>query len=95
MIATSNKSIPGAHISPEMLQKAKKDASSSRRHLFDVLVEMTSATPETVLASIGELMHYPVASMDDLNELLADFRVIDYSDAVKHECIAFRDAQSD
>ncbi|MEI7917184.1 MAG: GspE/PulE family protein [Methylophilaceae bacterium] len=78
-----------------MLQKAKKDASSSRRHLFDVLVEMTSATPETVLASIGELMHYPVASMDDLNELLADFRVIDYSDAVKHECIAFRDAQSD
>ena len=56
---------------------------------------MTSATPETVLASIGDLMHYPVASMDDLNELLADFRVIDYSDAVKHECIAFRDAQSD
>ena len=93
MIATSNKSISRSHISPEMLQKAKKDASNSRRHFFDVLVEMTSSSPDSVLASIGELMHYPVASMDDLNELQADFSAIDYSDAVKHECIAFRDAQ--
>ena len=94
MIAASKKGVEELLMSPEMLQKARVDATNSRRHLFDVLVETTGSNPDSVLTAIGRLMHFPVLFMDDLNELSADFEVVDYSDAVKHDCIAFRDHHS-
>ncbi len=94
MIAASKKGVEELLMSPEMLQKARVDALNSRRNLFDVLIETTSANADSVLIAIGKLMHFPVLFMEDLNQLSADFEVIDYSDAVKHDCIAFRDDQS-
>ena len=64
MIAASKNGVEGLLVSPEMLQKARVDATNSRRHLFDVLVETTGSNPDSVLTAIGRFMHFPVIFMD-------------------------------
>jgi general secretion pathway protein E len=94
VIAASKNDNVEVFMTPEIIQKARLDAANSRRHLFDVLAESTSLGIDSIVTAIGKLMDFPVFHMEDLDKLAADFEVIDYTEAVKHDCIAFRDNHS-
>ncbi len=80
-----------ALIPPAILQQAREDAARSKRHLVEVLADLTGLEQHAVLKALGVALHYPVMAMDDLDQLTAALDVIDYPGAVRNECIAFRD----
>ena len=76
------------------LQQARGDAQRSKRHLVEVLADMTGLDQQVVMHSLGQSLHYPVLVMEDLNSLTADFDAIDYSAAVERTVIAFRNSEN-
>jgi general secretion pathway protein E len=76
------------------LQQARGDAERSRRHVVEVLADMTRLDHQAVMHSLGLSFHYPVLSMDDINLLTPAFDVIDFSNAVERNAIAFRNAEN-
>lgn len=78
-------------IQPAILQKARIDAESSKRHLIEVLGDMTGLADWQVLQAIGKSLHYPVCDMEAINHLTSAFDVIDFSSANERGCVAFRD----
>jgi len=78
-------------ITREQIQKARADAASSRRHLVEVLTDMTGLNNTDMMEALGAASYYPVLSMENLHKMTADFDVLDFPSALEHECIAFRD----
>jgi len=76
------------------LQQARVDAERSRRHIVEVLADMTGLNHQAVMHSLGLAFHYPVLAMDDINLLTPAFDVIDFSNAVERTVIAFRNVEN-
>ena len=74
------------------LQQARVDAARSRRNLVEVLADMTGLDQAAVMQALGATFQYPVLAMDDLNQLIPAFDVIDFTSANERESVAFRDA---
>lgn len=79
-------------ILPSVMRQARVDAERSRRHLVEVLADMTGLDQASALQAMGALLHYPIMEMEDLNLLNPAFDIIDYQRSHKNECIAFRNA---
>ena len=73
------------------LQQARLDAERSRRNLVEVLGDMTGLDQVAVMQSLGATFQYPVLAMDDINQLIPAFDVIDFASANERESVAFRD----
>ncbi len=78
-------------IPSHVMRKAREDAAHSQRHVVEVLSDMTGLEQSAVVQSLGYSLHYPVLTMDDINQLIAAFDVIDFSHANERASVAFRD----
>lgn len=81
-------------IAGETLREARRLAAQGHRRTMDVLEELLDRTPPEFVASLGATLHYPVLSMARLDRMIADFGVISFTEALEHECIAFRDGSN-
>ncbi len=88
---TNNAANHITNIPAATLQQARLDAERSRRHLVEVLGDMTGLDQAAVVQSLGATFQYPVLAMDDLNQLTPAFDVIDFASANERESVAFRD----
>ena len=82
-------------ISNDVLQSARTEAARSRRRLIDVLEEKLGLPPAAFAASLGNALHYPVLSMDQLHQLTPAFDLLPFPQAAQKNCVAFRDAGGD
>lgn len=88
---TNNAANHITNIPAATLQQARLDAERSRRHLVEVLGDITGLDQAAVVQSLGATFQYPVLAMDDLNQLTPAFDVIDFASANERESVAFRD----
>jgi general secretion pathway protein E len=65
-------------------------AQRSRRHAMDVLEEHLALAPEAVIVQVAAALNYASITSDGMHRLVAAFDLLPYSEALKHECIAFR-----
>lgn len=92
---SDNKNILSGQIPAETVRQARADAEHSHRHLVEVLADATGLNQPAVMHALGQLFHYPVLTMDDLNLLAPAFDVIDFSNAIERTSVAFRDDKND
>jgi len=85
-VETSTKAIISAH-----LHEARAQAARQHRRVVEVLDEMLALPAEDFTAALGSFLHYPVLMMQDLHRLKPAFDVIEFTQAMAHECIALRD----
>ena len=74
-----------------MLQKVRTEAIRTRRRVIDILEEKLQVSPQEFVGQLGPMLDYPVATMEDLRRWTPDFETISFTEALKRECIPFRD----
>jgi general secretion pathway protein E len=79
-------------ISLQQISAARKLAAESRRQLVEVLEEQTGLPPREFILALAELLHYPLVSMSELNELSPAFDALPFQEAVERRCLAMRAA---
>lgn len=77
-------------ITLDHLHEAKVQARQSHRPVLDVLDEMLALPSGEFTAALGEILHYPVLKMADLQRYKPAFDVIEFTQALEHECLALR-----
>jgi len=80
---------------PDLLQKARDEASVSRRRFITVLEEVSGLEQQAFLEWLGNITRYPLASMDEIHALNPAFEILPFSDCVKRECLPFRNENGD
>jgi general secretion pathway protein E len=63
--------------------------------VLTVLEENTALAPEAFLERLGDMLHYPTLSMAALNQFVPAVDLLPFSDAVKRECVALRNAEGE
>ncbi len=91
-----NAALPGklqaaAALAPEQIRAARAAASASQRRIVEVLEEQAGLDAEAFVRALGKSFHYPVYSMDAMHSMTPAFDVLQFAEAVEHECIALRD----
>jgi general secretion pathway protein E len=70
-----------------LIAEARAASQLSGRRTVEVLEELSGLLPEAFVRALGEEMHYPVRSMQDLHSLEPNFALIPFSDAMQRECV--------
>ncbi len=84
--------LPGANpLQREQLVAARALAQKTGKRLLDCLEELAGLPSQEFIAALGALLRYPALDMDALHKLRPDFNLLGYTEALQHECIAFRD----
>ncbi|MGZ8983676.1 MAG: GspE/PulE family protein [Methylotenera sp.] len=76
---------------PEYLHEARMQARHNRRRVVEVLDEMLALPAAEFMAALGSTLHYPVLAMHELHHLAPAFDVIEFTQALEHECLALWD----
>jgi general secretion pathway protein E len=71
------------------IQRASEVARLNGRSAVDVLEEGSGLDSEAFLQKLAATFHYPAMSMTELDQLQPAFDVIPYTQAARHECVAF------
>jgi general secretion pathway protein E len=80
-----------ATLDADSIAQAQTLALQQQRRVIEVLEEVLSLDSETMVLQLGQLLHYPVASMREMREWQVAFDVISYNTAQQKECLAFYD----
>ncbi len=83
--------IRNAGLAPEDFRRAHADAKRLGRHTTEILEAEFSLTPQQSIAAMGQMFHYPVMDMQELNTCVPDFDRLPFTDAARRECIVVRD----
>jgi general secretion pathway protein E len=75
----------------DSIVQAQTLAQQQQRRVIEVLEEVLSLDSEALVVQLGQLLHYPVASMREMREWQVAFDVISYNTAQQKECLAFYD----
>jgi general secretion pathway protein E len=78
-------------IAAEQLREARMRATRDQRRTVEVLEEILALPANQFASYLGATLHYPVLDMVRLDSLSPDFETIAFTEALEHECIAFRD----
>lgn len=78
--------IPG-----DILQLARTESARMRRRLVDVLEEKLGVPPAVFTARLGLTLHYPVLSMEQMQQMKPAFDLLPFSLAQQKNCVAFHD----
>ncbi len=78
--------IPG-----DILQLARTESAHMRRRMVDVLEEKLGVPPALFTARLGLTLHYPVLSMEQMQQMKPAFDLLPFSVAQQKNCVAFRD----
>ena len=76
-------------IPASLLQEARGESVRVRRSMVEVLEEKLGLPPAVFAASLGLTLHYPVVSMEQLQQLRPAFDVLPFSLATQKKCVAF------
>jgi general secretion pathway protein E len=79
----------GGAISAQDLARARSDAAQSRRPLIEVLEERLKVPPGEFVAHLGNSLHYPVLSMDELHGLKPAFDLLPFTEAQTRSVLLF------
>jgi general secretion pathway protein E len=85
----------GLALSAATIAEARQSAKQTGRRVLTVLEESTALAPEAFLEHLGDMLHYPTLNMGALNQLTPAFDLLPFSDAVKRECVALRNAEGE
>ncbi|MGQ2966560.1 GspE/PulE family protein [Methylophilus sp.] len=80
-----------ATLDADSIAQAQTLAQQQQRRVIEVLEEVLSLDSEDLVQQLGQLLHYPVASMREMREWQVAFDVISYNTAQQKECLAFYD----
>jgi general secretion pathway protein E len=94
-LVTSDMAVAEPLISPQQVREARVLAAQSKRSVTEVLEDQINLDARSFLIALGDLLHYPVYTMDRLNSLAPAFDVVSFSEAVERHCIALRDASNE
>ena len=90
-IAAQTETQAARKISREMLQDARSESARVRRSMVEVLEEKLGLPPAVFSANLGLTLHYPVLSMEQLQQLRPAFDLLPFSLATQKNCVAFYD----
>ncbi len=74
------------------LATARSEAARTGRRLIEVLEDTLGLAPAEFTARLGATLHYPVCTMEALHQWTPAFDVLPFAEAMRRECVAFRDA---
>ncbi len=78
-------------ITSQHVQAARMEAQRARRRLVEVLEEHMRLAPDEFVASLAAVLQLAPQSMARLHALTPAFDALPYTEALQHECVAFRD----
>ncbi len=79
-------------ITPAQMRAARTEAARKGLRVGRVLEESLALPPQQFVNLLGKALHYPVLDMEGLYALQPAFDAIAFTEALEHECLAFRDA---
>jgi general secretion pathway protein E len=94
-LVTSDIAVAEPLISPQQVREARVLAAQSKRSVTEVLEDQINLDAKSFLIALGDILHYPVFTMDRLNSLTPAFDVVSFSEAVERHCIALRDESNE
>ncbi len=62
--------------------------------VIEMLEEANGFSPDESIHELGELLHIPVMEMKTIHELEPAFDILPFAEAVRHECVLFRDGDT-
>ncbi len=80
---------------PALLQKARDEAVISKRRFITVLEEMLGLDQAGFMAWLGDVSHYPAATMDEIHDWQPAFEALAFADCLQRECLPLRDARDE
>lgn len=80
---------------PTLLHKARNEAVLSNRRFVTVLEDMLGVDQQTFLSWLGEISHYPIASMTEIHSWEPAFEVLPFADCLQRECLPLRTTEGD
>jgi general secretion pathway protein E len=75
----------------QLITEARARSAKEGIRLIDVLQQMSGHEADAFVEHLAKLFHYQPLGMAQLRELQPAFEVVNYQDALKHECVAVRD----
>jgi len=78
-------------ITSQHIHAARAEALRARRRLVEVLEEQSQLAPDEFVASLADSLQLTPLPMSRLHALAPAFDVLPYTEALQHECVAFRD----
>ena len=75
--------------------RARNEASRSRRKVVEVLEEQLALPAGEFVHVLGEVLRFPVLTMQRLHELAPAFDLLPFAEATQRECLAFRQASGE
>ena len=78
-------------LTASVVRAARESARAQQRSVTAILEDELSLTPELLMQALARALHCRVATSQALTLLDPAFDLIDYADAARHGCIAFRD----
>ena len=75
--------------------RARNEASRSQRKVVEVLEEQLALPADEFVHVLGEVLRFPVLTMQRLHELAPAFDLLPFAEATQRECLAFRQASGD
>ncbi len=79
-------------VSAESVAAARKLSMQSGRKIVEILQTESGLPPAEFLAALGEAFGVATFAMPDLDALQPAFELIPFSEGLRHECLAARDA---
>lgn len=78
----------------QQLSRARQEAQQTERRVIDTLQEHSGLDSDAFVAALGASLHYTPMTMLELHALTPAFDLLSFSEALQHECVAFRDGDS-
>ena len=78
-------------LTPAVVRAARQAALGQQRSVTAVLEDELRLAPELLMHALARALHYRVADSHAMASLVPAFDLIDYAEAVKRGCLAFRD----
>ncbi len=76
----------------DAINQARTQAATSGRRVVDELEHALQLSPADFTRRLGAAFHYPLLTLTSMQALQPAFDILPYPDAVRRECIVFRDA---
>jgi len=78
-------------LAPGRIAHARAAAAARHTGVAQCLEEESGLAPEAFVAALGEALGYPVARMSDLHDWQPAFDLLPFAEALKAQCVLFRD----
>lgn len=92
-------SIPQSHLLDQIitaadLNRARHLAHQSQRKIVDVLQDQLKLSADDFVQTLGTTLQYPTVNFKQINNLTPAFEILSFQEALKWECIPFRNSES-